>query len=207
MSNHAFCVSCHERLWTAEWVVDLTCRHQVQPPWDSFKEQNAVTLFQSGKLAMMLSATPSVPTFRQRATNVNWDVILYPKRAARVSSGGLTTYCVPSGTKLPDHGWAFLSFMQVDDAQKVYSASGGMLPSKIAQGKLYVEGGAGRPPKHSGLFVEAMKLGRKSPAAQNADAARRVYRPALEEAYRCNKPVRQVIQEVTGQVNAILAGR
>ncbi len=41
---------------------------------------------------MMLNATPSVPVFRQRATGINWDVIPYPKRAARVSSGGLTTY-------------------------------------------------------------------------------------------------------------------
>ena len=190
-----------------DWVVDLTCRYQVQPPWDDLRQANAPTLFQQGKLAMMLSATPSVPVFRQRATSVNWDVIPYPKRAARVSSGGLTTYCIPAGTKLPDHGWAFLNSMLGDDAQKVYSASGGMLPPKIAQGKLYVEGGAGKPPKHAALFVEAMKLGRKSPAAQNADAARRVYRPALEEAYRCQKPVRQVIQEVTSQVNAILGGR
>jgi multiple sugar transport system substrate-binding protein len=89
----------------------------------------------------------------------------------------------------------------------VYSAGGGMLPPKIPQGKLYVDAGAGKPPGHAALFVEAMKLGRKSPAAQNADAARRVYRPALEEAYRCQKPVRQVIQEVTPQVNAILGGR
>jgi len=156
-----------------EWVVDLTCRHQVQPPWDELRQTNAPTLFQQGKLAMMLSATPSVPVFRQRATSVNWDVIPYPKRATRISSGGLTTYCVPTGTKLPDHGWAFLNFMLSDDAQKVYAASGGMLPPKVAQGKLYVDGGTGRPPKHAALFVEAMKLGRKSPAARLPPGARR----------------------------------
>lgn len=190
-----------------EWVVDLTCRHQVQPPWDDLRQTNAAILFQTGKLAMMLSATPSVPTFRQRATGFTWDVIPYPRRAARVSSGGLSTYCIPAGTKLPDHGWAFLSYAIGDEAQKVYSGGGGMLPPRIPQGKLYVEAGAGKPPGHASLFVEAMKLGRKSPAAQNADAARRAYRPALEEAYRCQKPVRQVIQEVTPQVNAILSGR
>jgi multiple sugar transport system substrate-binding protein len=206
LDGTAFGLADPKSIEALEWVVDLTCIHRVQPPWDSFRQTSAAQLFQAGRLAIMLSATPSVPVFRRGATGFTWDVVPYPRRVARYSSGGLATYCIPAGTKYPDQGWALLQYMLDDEAQKVYSASGGMLPPKIAQGRLYVEQGAGQPPRHAALFIEAMKVARKSPPAQNADAARRVYRPALQEAYRCRKPVRQVIQEVTPEVNAFLRG-
>ncbi|WP_410789144.1 ABC transporter substrate-binding protein [Kribbella sp. C-35] len=188
-----------------QWATDLTCKDQVQPPWSMLQQDNVQNqMFAQGKIAMMFATFGTVPYLRSAVKDFTWDVAPPPADVAQKTESSVIVFCVPKKAKNPDQAWDLLKYLASEDGGKILLQGGAFTPINLkAAAELAPNGKA---PAHIGLFAEAAKHLTATNQTKNTIGARELYRPALDTAYNCEKPVGDVLQGVKSQVENALKG-
>ena len=190
-----------------QWATDLTCRDKVQPPWSMLQQDNAeLQLFAQGKLAMMFSTFGTVPYLRSTVKDFTWDVAPPPADVDQKTEASVIVFCIPNAAKNPDQAWQLLKFLASEEGGRILLKGGALTPINNKAAASLASSGAGQAPAHLGLFGEAAKHLAATNQTKNTLGARELYRPALDAAYNCEKPVAEVLQKVKPQVDQALKG-
>jgi multiple sugar transport system substrate-binding protein len=188
-----------------QWATDLTCKEKVQPPWSALQQDNVQNqMFAQGKIAMMFATFGTVPYMRTTVKDFTWDVAPPPADVEQKTESSVIVFCIPKTAKNPDQAWALLKFLAGEEGGKILLQGGAFTPinNKVAA-QLAPNG---KMPEHIGLFGEAAKHLTATNQTKNTLGARELYRPALDQAYNCEKPVGEVLQQIKPQVENALKG-
>jgi multiple sugar transport system substrate-binding protein len=188
-----------------QWATDLTCKEKVQPPWSALQQDNAETqMFAQGKLAMMFATFGTVPYLRTTVKDFTWDVAAPPADVEQKTESSVIVFCIPKKAKNPDQAWALLKYLASEAGGKILLQGGAFTPiNNKAAADLAPNG---KMPEHIGLFAEAAKHLTATNQTKNTLGARELYRPALDQAYNCEKPVGDVLSQIKPQVETALKG-
>jgi multiple sugar transport system substrate-binding protein len=188
-----------------QWATDLTCKDKVQPPWSALQQDNAETqMFAQGKLAMMFATFGTVPYLRSTIKDFTWDVAAPPADVEQKTESSVIVFCIPKKAKNPDQAWALLKYLASEDGGKILLQGGAFTPINNKAAALLAPNG--KMPEHIGLFAEAAKHLTATNQTKNTLGARELYRPALDQAYNCEKSVGDVLQQIKPQVETALKG-
>jgi multiple sugar transport system substrate-binding protein len=188
-----------------QWATDLTCKEKVQPPWSALQQDNVQNqMFAQGKIAMMFATFGTVPYLRSTMKDFTWDVAPPPADVEQKTESSVIVFCVPKKAKNPDQAWELLKYLASEEGGKILLQGGAFTPinNKAAAGLAP----NGKMPEHIGLFAEAAKHLTATNQTKNTLGARELYRPALDQAYNCEKPVGDVLSKIKPQVETALKG-
>jgi multiple sugar transport system substrate-binding protein len=189
-----------------QWIADLIHKHKVHPhpKYTSQSGNSPTSLFLAGRLGM-LAGGGNWNTNRTQITSFQWDIVPYPRGAAR--RGHTATpllFMIPTATRHPEDGFAFLLHLVSDEAQKIVAAKGFRMPPKKAQATSNLWLRPDLPPKNQKLWAEAMEGAQWEPQIPQREKLRQAYRPALTPVWEDNRPAREAMREVEGACNAVL---
>ncbi|MEU4292993.1 sugar ABC transporter substrate-binding protein [Kribbella sp. NPDC026596] len=188
-----------------QWATDLTCKDKVQPPWSALQQDNVQNqMFAQGKIAMMFATFGTVPYMRTTVKDFTWDVAPPPADLEQKTESSVIVFCIPKTAKNPDQAWGLLKFLAGEEGGKILLQGGAFTPinNKVAA----TLAPNGKMPEHIALFGEAAKHLTATNQTKNTLGARELYRPALDQAYNCEKQVGDVLQKVKPQVENALKG-
>ncbi|MGW0229299.1 ABC transporter substrate-binding protein [Actinopolymorpha singaporensis] len=188
-----------------QWATDLTCKAKVQPPWSQLQQDGIGNqLFVQGKVAMYFATFGAVPYFRSTIKDFTWDVTPPPGDVQQRTESSVIVFTIPKAAKNPDKAWELLKFLASEEGGRILIEGGQFTPiNNAAAAQL---GAGGKAPEHLSLFGEAAKHLTAPNQTKNTLGARDLYRPALDDAYNCEKSVQDVLNGVKPQVEKALQG-
>lgn len=200
-----FTLASEKGVEAVQWVTDLSCVHEVQPPWSQLQQDQArQQLFASGNLGMLFGAFGLVPYFRENVTDFTWDVAPVPARENQEQEGSLIVFCIPQDAANPEGAWRLLEFLSSADAGDIFAESGYFIPilpssaSKISS--------SNETPATIELFVEAAQHQSSVSPSAYQEQAEQIYRPQLDLVYTCEQGAADVLPELKEQVEQALTG-
>ena len=151
---------------------------------------------------MMYATFGTVPYMRTTVKDFTWDVAPLPADVEQKTEASVIVFCIPKAAKNPDQAWELL-FLAGEEGGKILLQGGAFTPIK----KVAVQPAPnGKMPEHIGLFGEAAEHLTATNQTKNTLGARELYRPALDQAYNCEKPVGDVLNQIKPQVENALKG-
>lgn len=188
-----------------QWATDLTCVHEVQPPWSQLQQDGAANqLFVGGRVAMMLATFGQVPYYQANVSDFTWDVAPVPAKVAQRQEGSLIVFCIPKDAKNPEGAWELLKFLAEAEAATIFAETGFFIPALKDATSLIKA--SEKPPASIALFTEASAHQASVTPTTNQLRAEQVYRPQLDLVYTCEKSAEEVLTSVREQVESALAG-
>jgi multiple sugar transport system substrate-binding protein len=188
-----------------QWATDLTCKAKVQPPWSELQQDNADTqLFAQGRVAMIFAPFSVVPYLRTTVKDFTWDVAPPPADKEQRTEASVIVFTIAKSAPHPDKAWELLKFLASEQAGKILAEAKEMTPIDKQAAQLIKPDG--ESPAHVNLFAEAANHLTAPNQTANTLGARELYRPALDAAYNCEKPVGEVLDGIKPQVEAALKG-
>ncbi len=188
-----------------QWVADLTCEHEAQPPWAELQQDDArQQLFASGRVSMLFGAFGLVPYFQQNASGFTWDVAPVPAKADQKQEGSLIVFCIPREARNPEAAWELLRFLGGPEGARIFAEGKYFIPANPEAGQLIQAGE--QPPAHVSIFVEAANFQSAVNPSQYQEQAEQIYRPQLDLVYTCQSSAEEALGGVREQVEAALAG-
>jgi multiple sugar transport system substrate-binding protein len=188
-----------------QWVTDLTCVHEAQPPWAQIQQDQArQQLFASGRLGMLFGNFGLVPYFRENVTDFTWDVAPVPAKVEQKQEGSQIVFCIPQDAANKEAAWQLLTFLSSEAGGNIFAESGYFIPilpsaaQKIAPGE--------EAPANLTLFVEAADYQSGVSPSTYQEQAEAIYRPQLDLVYNCEQSAADVLQGVKEEVDQALAG-
>lgn len=190
-----------------QWVTDLTCVHEVQPPWSELQQDDAeIALFAAGRVGMMHSAFSANAQLANVVTDFEYDIAPIPGNVSQVTEGSLYLYVIPESTPPAeaDAAWKLLEYMGSEEAATIFAEGGYFVPLNRSAAET-IQPEPGVPPQNIGLLAGAAEhaISPNFPP-QNASLARQLYRPQLDAAYNCEQSVEDVLSSVKDQVDNAL---
>lgn len=190
-----------------QYVVDLTCKEHVQPPWSELTQDNAAEgLFGQGKVAMLHGAYATNAAIRSLVNGFEYDIAPVPGNVRQVNENSLYVYSVPASTpkREADAAWKLLQYIGSEQAGSVLGQGAYFVPIN-AKGAESIKATPGVAPQSMDVLVGSAANGIvPNFPPDNASLAKQLYRPQLETAYNCDSPVQQVVDGIKDQVNQAL---
>jgi multiple sugar transport system substrate-binding protein len=188
-----------------QWITDLACVHEVQPPWSQLQQSQAGNqLFVSGRLGMIERTFGTAAYFSQNVTDFIWDVAPVAANVNQQTIATLIDFCIPKTAKNPEGAWELLRFLGGPEGGRIFAEAGNFVPAhKEAAAALKAKDGT---PEHLDLVTEAVKHSTNENFSQHIQRARQVYRPQLDLIYTCERTAEDVLTSVREDVEAALAG-
>jgi multiple sugar transport system substrate-binding protein len=188
-----------------QWITDLACVHEVQPPWSQLQQDDAGNqLFVSGRLGMIQRTFGNATYFRQNAGDFVWDVAPVPAKVSQTTIATLIDYCIPKGAKNPEGAWELLNFLGGPEGGRIFAEAGNFVPAhKEAAAQLQAADGV---PESIDLVREAVEHSTNENFSEHIERARQVYRPELDLIFSCEQSAEEVLTSVRPDVEAALAG-
>lgn len=135
-----------------QFAADLANVHKVVPNAAALKDMNDSQMFQTGRLAMMITGRWMVPEFRK--LGFDWDVAPLPvnKWAGWSGSVGIGIY---SKTKHLEAAYKLVEYLGGPEGQKEQSLMGFAIPSFKSMAATDVFLQPGQKPEHAEVFIKA----------------------------------------------------
>jgi multiple sugar transport system substrate-binding protein len=111
-----------------QWIADMIVEHQVAPSAENLADQNAFSLFETGRIGMIEVAnwylSEAIDKFQG-----NWDIAPNPIGPAnRQSTVQGANYAIFNATKNPDAAWRLMADMSFGNGQQVLLRETGTFP-------------------------------------------------------------------------------
>ena len=122
-----------------QYIVDLSYKHEVQPPWGiNQKGANTDNLWLTGQLGLHFTGSWLIP--RSRDNEFEWNLASNPMKVEGVTRASLVCYGVPAKTKNPKESGTFAAALMEETAQKTWADTGFAIPvvKKFAE-KYYIQ--------------------------------------------------------------------
>ncbi|XID90494.1 ABC transporter substrate-binding protein [Paenibacillaceae bacterium WGS1546] len=135
-----------------QFAADLSNKHKVVPNSAALSDMNDSQMFQTGRLAMMISGRWMVPEFRKLP--FDWDVAPLPVNewAGWSGSVGIGMY---SKTKHVEAAYKLVEFLGGPDGQREQSLMGFAIPSFKSMAATDVFLQPDQKPEHAEVFIQA----------------------------------------------------
>lgn len=190
-----------------QFLADLTLKHKVQPPWSQIQsgEGNpnyALSLFATGKIAMMTRNFGSAAYMRQNVKDFKWDLAPIPGNKSQKTISTLIVWAIPAKAKNPDQAWKLLkSFTDLEGA-KALAEQRDLVPASKEAAKLLEAKGV--TPEHVSLVIDATEHGVNENFNPHIQQARALYRPLLDVIYTGQQSAADALGGVKDRVEQAL---
>lgn len=191
-----------------QYVADLTCVEGVQPPWSEMIQDDAAeNLFAAGKLAMLHGAYATNTGINNSVgDSFVYDIAPVPGNENHVNENSLYVWMIPEST--PDDeaaaAWEFMEYVSGPEAGAILGQGGYFVPIN-AEGAENITAQEGVNPQSMDVLVGSAAGGIvPNFPPENASLAKQLYRPQLEVAYNCERPVQDILDEIAPQVDNAL---
>ena len=188
-----------------QWIADLSCKHEVQPPWSQLQQDDAGNkLFAAGRVGMIERTFGVASYFHQNITDFEWDVAPIPAKESRTTIATLIVFCIPKDASNPEAAWEFFNFLGGPEGGRIFAEAGEFAPVYTEAMDLLkpVDG----TPAHLNLIREAVANSTNENFGVYIPQARLVYRPQLDIIYTCEKSAEEVLTSIRPEVEDALAG-
>ncbi|HVL22943.1 MAG TPA: sugar ABC transporter substrate-binding protein [Thermomicrobiales bacterium] len=188
-----------------QWITDLACVHEVQPPWSQLQQDQAGNqLFASGRVGMIERTFGTAAYFRNNVSEFTWDVAPVPANVSQTTIATLIDFCIPKSAGNPDAAWELLKFLGGVEGGRIFAEAGVWVPAhKEAAASLQALDGT---PEHIALVTEAVQHSTNENFSEHIERARQIYRPQLDLIFNCEKSAEEVLTSLRADVEAALAG-
>lgn len=188
-----------------QWVTDLTCKHEVQPPWSELQMDDAgYQMFASGRVAMIGQNSSFASYLRENVSDFTWDLAPIPGKVEQKSLANLTVFCIPKDAKNPEAAFELLKFLSSTEGGRIFADAGEFVPvNKAAAAEIKAVNGM---PEHINLVTEAIENSTTENFSVNIMRARQIYRSEMDLVYNCSESAENVLTGIREQVEAALAG-
>jgi len=110
-----------------QFLVDLSYKHEVQPPWGILqKGSNVDNLWLTGQLALYYDGSWFIP--QARKGEFEWNITSNPMKVEGNTQASLVCYGVPAKTKNPKDSGFFAASLMDESAQKTWAELGFGIP-------------------------------------------------------------------------------
>jgi multiple sugar transport system substrate-binding protein len=200
-----FTLASEKGVEAVQWVTDLTCVHEVQPPWSQLQQDQArQQLFASGRLGMIFGAFGLVPYFRDNVTDFTWDVAPVPAKEEQKQEGSLIVFCIPQEAANKEAAWQLLTFLSSEAGGNIFAENGYFIPINPSSAELVSPGE--QDPANIKLFAEAADYQSSVSPSTYQEQAEQIYRPQLDLVYLCEQSAADVLPPLKEEVEQALAG-
>jgi multiple sugar transport system substrate-binding protein len=166
-------------------------------------------VFQSGQVAMIIQNASRVTAFNGADMNYDVAVVPIPEDGQRSASAAGAAWVMSSGSDNKDAAWTFLSWLQsTDGGQKLYTASGEILPALQSTAHSDAFLNTGTPPENRQAFLtegENAKAGRLAYFPEWNELSGSIISPALQQIWSGEMTAEEVLPQLCEDVNAFLA--
>lgn len=112
-----------------QWIADLILDHEVAPSAENMADQNATSLFETGRVGMYEVANWYLSEAQDKFQG-NWAIAPNPiGLAGRQSTVQGANYAIFNLTKNPDEAWTLMHDMSVGDGQRLILQETGIFPT------------------------------------------------------------------------------
>lgn len=192
-----------------EFQHSLVWEYEIAPPYPFIGRWSHDMFWGGTELAMWQTGSWDVSATFNNCPSCNWNVAVRPRGRSGIPSAIHTAdgYMVYSGTRHPDEAVRFLLFLVSEEAQRYQMIAGNLQPARLTLGAEYArETAAAQRGINLGVFIEQTAYARPAPLFTKQSEVGPLFWPAIESSILKNeRPVRQVFEELTERVNAILA--
>lgn len=165
-----------------KWFSDLGNKEHVVPIHLVSSDQDAITMFMSGRVAMCLGGHYLKSSFT-KIKDFKWDVALIPKgNKGRVICDSVVYWAVPKGSKNPGAAWELIKYMTGPETQTLLCKENNDMPilKSVLYSKYFLT--PGTLPDHKKVFIESLSYARHVPTNLNGETEAHVG-DALELAF------------------------
>lgn len=188
-----------------QWLADLSCVHEVQPPWSVLQQDDAGNqLFAAGRVGMIERTFGTASYFHQNVRDFEWDVAPVPAKESQTTIATLIVFCIPKNAPNPEGAWELLNFLGGPEGGRIFAEAGQFAPVYTAAIDLLqpVNG----MPEHLDLLKEAVEHSTNENFGVHIPQARLIYRPQLDLIYTCQQSAEEVLTSIRPDVEDALAG-
>ncbi len=188
-----------------QWVADLSCVHEVQPPWSQLQQDDAGNqLFAGGRVGMIQRTFGTASYFHQNVADFEWDVAPVPAKESQTTIATLIVFCIPKDATNPEAAWELLNFIGGPEGGQIFAEAGEFAPVYTeTMGMLQPVDGT---PAHLDLIRDAVANSTNENFSVNIPQARLIYRPQLDLIFGCQQSAEEVLTSIRPDVEAALAG-
>lgn len=188
-----------------QWVTDLACVHEVQPPWSQIQQDQArQQLFASGRVGMLFGAFGLVPYFKENISDFTWDVAPVPAKVSQKQEGSQIVFTIPQDAANKEAAWELLKFMSSAEAGEIFAEAGYFIPIRPEAASQI--SAPDEIPANIELFVAAAEHQSGVSPSAFQEQAEQIYRPQLDLVYNCEQSAAEVLSSVEEEVERALAG-
>ncbi|MXX24729.1 MAG: sugar ABC transporter substrate-binding protein [Caldilineaceae bacterium SB0668_bin_21] len=147
-----------------QFFKDMIDNNYFMPPANMSQAGGDAAVFQSGQVAMIIQNASRVSAFNAAGMNYDVSVIPIPADGHRASAAGGAAWVMSALSDNKDEAWTFLSWLQsTNGGQRIYTASGEILPALQSTAKSDAFLNSGQPPANRQAFItegENARMGR-----------------------------------------------
>ena len=183
-------------------MTDLINVHKVSPTVAQMTDTPVLSLFESGKVAMMFGGSWNQIEFaKNEYTRDKVDVTLLPKgEKEAVVIHGLGNV-IAANTKHPKEAWEFAKFLGSEEANKIQAETGTVLPAYEGTQDAWVKS---NPNFNLQVFIDAAEYAVPYPASVETRKWQQIELDALTKAYNGEISVEDAVKEIGKKVDEVL---
>jgi multiple sugar transport system substrate-binding protein len=186
-----------------KFLTDMINVHKVSPTVAQMTDTPVLSLFESGKVAMMFGGSWNQIEFaKNEYTKDKVDVTQLPKgEKEAVVIHGLGNV-IAANSKHPKEAWEFAKFLGSEEANKIQAETGTVLPAYEGTQDAWVKS---NPNFNLQVFIDAAENAVPYPASVETRKWQQIELDALTKAYNGEISVEDAVKEIGKKVDEVLA--
>jgi multiple sugar transport system substrate-binding protein len=165
-----------------EEVLDVLREPRYTPSPEQLARQDAVTRFEKGKIAMLVTTRALVPELRT-ADDLDFDVFPLPRLAKPRTVADVTGFCLSSTTTHVDEAADFLAFASGEKGATILAETGAVVPAHLPTLNSLAFTQPGEQPESVLTFGEAVARAGVTPYVPAWPQLEAAMRPELERMF------------------------
>jgi multiple sugar transport system substrate-binding protein len=185
-----------------QFLSDLINVDRVTPPAAQLNTDDMARLFRDGRLSMMFGNHALVPTFAE-AGGLAWDVAPLPRGREQANVAGGAGYVLSRRSANQDAAWELIRFLTGRKGQAIFAESGVITPARrsVREDNIFLR----RRPYHAEVFLSETQAGRTVPNFPGVTEMDRVINAGLAPVWRGERPVADVLRELSPRVQEVIS--
>ncbi len=198
-----------EAVEAVQFFKGMIDNNSFMPPANMSQAGGDAAVFQSGQVAMIIQNASRVSAFNAAGMNYDVSVIPIPADGHRASAAGGAAWVMSALSDNKDEAWEFLSWLQsTNGGQRIYTASGEILPALQSTAKSDAFLNSGQPPANRQAFItegENARMGRIGYFVEYSEINGSFVSPGRDQILIGEVSVEEGLNSICEQVDAFLA--
>ncbi len=210
MRNPSRCALAEPKVAEAmQFFKDMMDNNYAMPPANLNQAGGDAAVFQSGQVAMIIQNASRVSAFNAAGMNYDVAVVPIPDGGQRAAGAGGASWVMSALSDNKEEAWTFLQWLQsTDGGQRIYTASGEILPALQSTARSDAFLNSGQPPVNRQAFIiegENAKIGRTGYFAEWSELNGSFISPGRDQIFTGEVSVEDGLAAICEQVDAFLA--